>query len=521
MNIKNMKILSKFSGTSTIKTSFMVFGLHKFCIFAAAIRQMTSNLNNNTSAGRGSKFLKDIGVYAIGNIGSKIITFLMVPLYTYFVHDKADFGYYDVCLTICFLLVPFVTLQLRDGAFRFLLDCDDNTQRRSIVTFVSRALASTLLLSVLVTIVLAMTRRIDYLGYILGLLIAMSLQEVYSQVFRGLGNNRAFVAVGILSALGIGIFSIIFVAGLGWGIKGIFVANIVARVLALLIVEFRVRLVTRHTQWNISTREVGREILRYTLPLLPGSLCWWLTGSSDRLFIQHFLGFDVNGVYAVATRFTGIISTLAIIFYQAWQETAILQYNSPDRNRFFSKMFNGYIFLLATILIGYVFLLKVNYGLLFADTYSESLKFIYPLGVSAVIFAIAAFFDMGYQCAKDTPRTLPAIVLAAVVNVALNFLLIKPLGVAGVIITQLVTYAVLVIYRWHDMKRYFKLVIDKRVAVPIGAILLSAIPFYFSPALWVDIAYMVAALALIAWSCGKEVRELLLAKFTKTRIPTK
>ena len=190
----------------------------------------------------------------------------------------------------------------------------------------------------------------------------MSLQEVYSQVFRGLGNNRAFVTVGILSALGIGLFSILFVAGLGWGIKGIFMANIIARVLALVLVEARVRLITRHTRWSLNAGQVGRDILRYTLPLLPGSLCWWLTGSSDRLFITNFLGLDINGVYAVAIRFTGIINTLAIIFYQAWQETAILQYESPDRDRFFSKLFNSYIFLLALILVSYAFMLKVNYG---------------------------------------------------------------------------------------------------------------------------------------------------------------
>lgn len=482
---------------------------------------MTSNNINNTSTSRVSKFLKDIGIYAIGNIGSKIITFLMVPLYTYFVHDTSDFGYYDLCLQVCLLLMPFVTLQLRDGAFRFLLDCDDETRCQRIVTFVSRTLATTLLVSLLVTIMMVLFTDIHYLGYVLGLLVAMSLQEVYSQVFRGLGNNKAFVAVGILSALGIGIFSIIFVAGLGWGIKGIFLANIFARILALLFVELRVHLLSRYTRWRINVGEVGSEIIRYTLPLLPGSLCWWLTGSSDRLFIKYFLGLDINGIYAVAIRFTGIISTLAIIFYQAWQETAILQYNSPDRNRFFSRMFNGYFFLLATILVGYVFLLKVNYNWLVASEYRESLNFIYPLGVSAVIFAIAAFFDMGYQCAKDTKRTLPAIVLAAIVNVILNFLLIKPLGVYGVIVTQLITYLVLVTYRWYDMKRYFVLKINPRVLVPVTVILLSAIPFYYSPSPWLDIAFMVVALAVIVWSCGKEFRDMLLAKIIKTHNSTK
>jgi len=484
---------------------------------------MTTTQNNNNSGNRSTKFIKDIGVYAIGNIGSKIITFLMVPLYTYFVRDTSDFGYYDLCLTVCFLLMPFVTLQLRDGAFRFLLDCDDDTERQRIVTFVSRALLSTLSITALVAIVLSLTTSINYLGYALGLLVAMSLQEVYSQVFRGLGNNRAFAATGILSALGIGVFSILFVAIMGWGIKGVFLANILARVVALALVECKVRLITSHTRWSLNASQVGRDIIRYTLPLLPGSLCWWLTGSSDRLFITTFLdnGLSINGVYAVALRFTGIITTLGLIFYQAWQETAILQYNSPDRNRFFSRMFNGYIFLLSALLVGYVFMLKVTYGWLVASEYRSSLKFIFPLGVSAVIFAIVAFFDMGYQCAKDTKRTLPAIVLAAIVNVMLNFALIKPLGVYGVIITQLITYIVLVIYRWHDMKRYFTLKINKRIIIPTSIALLSAVPFYLNSNLLIDIGFMIIALAVIALSCDKEMRDLLLSKFTKTHHSTK
>jgi len=491
-----------------------------FCNFAAAKTRM-ADVNNNKAGSRGSKFIKDIGIYAIGNIGSKIITFMMVPLYTYFVHDTSDFGYYDLCLTVCLLLTPFATLQLRDGAFRFLLDCDNDTQRQRIVTFVTHTMLTTLTLSIVIAGILSLITNVQYLGYIVALLIAMALQDVFAQVFRGLGNNRAFVTVGILSALGIGIFSIIFVAALGWGIKGIFLANILARVLALGVVEMKVRLITRNTRWKLNAREVGREIIRYTLPLLPGSLCWWLTGSSDRLFITHFLGLDVNGVYAVAIRFTGIINTLAIIFYQAWQETAILQYNSPDRNHFFSKMFNSYIFVLAIILIGYVFLLKVNYGWLVADQYQESLKYIYPLGLSAIIFALSAFFDMGYQCAKDTPRTLPAIVLSAIVNMVLNFLLIKPLGVYGVILTQLITYLVLFTYRWHDMKRYFVLRVDKRTLIPAGVILLSAIPFYLTSNLWLNVAIMIIALVIMVWPIRHELIELWQAKIAKTQSRTK
>ena len=134
---------------------------------------MTANdSNTGKKSSRGSKFIKDIGIYAIGNIGSKLITFMMAPMYTYYVH-ASHFGYYENCLQVCLLLIPFVTVMLRDGAFRFLLDSDSDTERQRIVTFVSHTLISTLSLSVLVTIALALFTNIEYLGYVLLLLIAM------------------------------------------------------------------------------------------------------------------------------------------------------------------------------------------------------------------------------------------------------------------------------------------------------------------------------------------------------------
>lgn len=67
---------------------------------------------------RSTKFINDIFIYAIGNLGSKLITFLLVPLYTYYISPD-DFGYYDIVLTLTFLAMGFITFQLRDGTFRF------------------------------------------------------------------------------------------------------------------------------------------------------------------------------------------------------------------------------------------------------------------------------------------------------------------------------------------------------------------------------------------------------------------
>ena len=109
----------------------------------------------------------------------------MVPLYTFFVKDTGDFGYYDLCLTVIFLIMPFVTLQLRDGAFRFLLETHDCDARSRIITFIYRTLITSLVVSLIATAMLAMFTSIDYVWYCFLLLMAMSFFEVISQVARG------------------------------------------------------------------------------------------------------------------------------------------------------------------------------------------------------------------------------------------------------------------------------------------------------------------------------------------------
>ena len=454
-----------------------------------------------------------MGIYAIGNLGSKVITFLMVPLYTHYVENTADFGYYDICLTVVFLLIPFVTLQLRDGAFRFLLDSPSLAHRQKVVSTTYKILGSTLLLSAVITFGVATIFSVPYIWYVLALLLAMSIQEVVSQVFRGLGNTKAFVSVGIISAFFIGLLSLVFVVWMGMGIKGVFVANILARLLAIVAVELKLQTLRHYFSIKISGKGIALDIIKYTLPLLPGSLCWWLTGSSDRWFIQEYLGLEVNGVYAVAIRFLGILQTLALIFYQAWQETAILQYHSADRDKFFSQVLNCYIFIICLLVVGFTFALKMCYSWLVSPNYQGSLSYIFPLAISSAIFSISAYFDMGYQCAKDTKRTLPAIMLSAGVNVVLNFLLIGKFGVYGVIATLIISYSVLVIYRWIDSKRYFTITLVPGLLLPISITLLMAVPFYCCTAIWQDALAMVGALTLMVASCPSVIKQGAFAKF--------
>lgn len=446
---------------------------------------------------RGKQFLKSVGVYAIGNIGSKLITFLMIPLYTFFV-DTAEFGYYDLCLTAVLLLSCFASLQLRDGAFRFLIDSDTDKARTEVVSATIRLLSRSLLVFLVLAAIISFVYPIRCLWLSFGLLVTIALIEVFGQMARGVGDTKTFVTSNIISAFSIGALSVVFVVWGGWGITGIFLANIFARLLAIGYIEWRVGLLSKYFRPALKNAQLTKNLLRYVIPLLPMVFFWWLTTSSDRFFIKHYFSLSDNGIYAVASRFGGILQIIGTIIFQAWQEMALRQYDSPDRNKFFSKMINMFIIFMSMVLICFSFGLKIFYPYIVGHEFTSGIVYVFPIAMSAVLFALSNVLEMGYQCSKETRRALPGIIVAAVVNIGLNFLLINLIGIYGVVTTLVATYAVLFAYRLHDSKRYFKVRFSAKTLLAAVIAVASAIPFYFTSSRLVDAAIVLFSCAMLA-----------------------
>lgn len=469
---------------------------------------------------RKKKFIKDFGIYSIGVLGNRLITVFLIPFYTFFVEKTGEFGIYDLSLNISYLLLPLITLQMRDGMFRFLLDTKEKKDRQSIITFGFTTVAIVSSITILFAVILNLIANIPYLFYTTALVISMSIAEVTIQTARGLGYNKQFVAQGLLTTFCIAVFSVIFVAVLKMNAAGIFLANIIARVVAITFTFIRIKLISNFINFRCNFKKYSKTILNYTIPLIPTTMLLWLTTSCDRLFIRYFFGIEMNGIYAVAARLSGFITTLSIIFYQTWQENAIQQFHSKDRDRYFSSIFNNYLFVLATILIIYTFVLKQCYWILGAS-YQDSVSLVYLSGTATLLYAIAAYFELPYQCSKDTKRAIPSVILSAVLNIIFNLILDRWIGIFGVIISNILSYASLIIYRYFDTRRYFTLKIDPKSIVPITIIIIGIFIYQLSDNIFTNLLYMVCAAMVLAFSAPAETKSLfknrLNAVLKKTR----
>ena len=460
---------------------------------------------------RNSKFITDIFIYGFGNLGSKMITFLLIPLYTYYIKPE-EYGYYDITLNMIFLMIPFVTLQLRDGVFRFLLDNDDDNIRINIITFTYKFLLQTTLIVLLIAVITPCFISIPYIGWIAFTLIFMSFYEVQMQIVRGTGNNKYFVIASIMTAFSTAGGSVLCIVVFNMGIAGIFCASILARTISIIIIEQKLHLFKKYFYYNFKNKELNRSLINYSLPLLPNIICCWLISSSNRFYIEHFLGLEENGIYAVAAKFTCILENFTVIIYQAWQETAIKQYKSTDKNNYFSKILNTYILVLSLMAIFLVFILKMNYSWLVSPKYLKSVAYLYPLSISVIFYALASFLDMGYQCYKQTVKTLPSIIMTALLNMLLNYLFIKEIGIYGIIYSSIISYMFLFIYRLFDTRKYFVIHLSLKIAYPIFLLLSGSLIYYKTSSIIIQSLYLLIIIIFsylfLEYSIKNKIRKL-------------
>ena len=465
---------------------------------------------------RAMQMLRNLGIYAVGSIGSRLMTFLLVPIYSFFI-SPSEFGYYDICFAAIMLMLPLITMQLREGAFRFLLDTTADDERTRVVTFAMVAMLRNICACLVLGVAAHLMFDIRCMWYTLVFACVFSVFEVVQQMLRGLGHNKLFAGCGILSSFLIFAISVPLVVWADMGIEGVFLGNIAARVIAMLFAEWRVGVFRNYMRSDVDYRAVGREIMRFSYPLVLVNLIVILIASGNRFFIEHFLGLHDNGLYAVAVKFAAILEAMTLIINQTWQETAIRQYGDTDRDAFYSKILNAYLWVLVALVVGISYGARLLYGYIVGAEYQESMWLVYPLVLSSMILAVILFYDMGYQCSKNTSRQLPCLIVALVISLVTNYLFIIWWGLYGILASINVTYLFMLVYKMIDTRRYMRLRIEPRSVVMLGLLLLSGAMYYVIHNKILVAVYFALVLMAMAVCCPASVKQMLADKLRRNK----
>ncbi len=390
---------------------------------------------------------------SLGTFGSKLLVFFMVRFYTGYL-SQADYGTADLITQSANLLFPVISMGITDGVFRFAVDHVKERRKIFSVGLYTITLGAVLLLGLLPLVGLVSGLN-DYLWLIGLYTMASCYHSLCAQFVRAEGKTALFAVQGMINTLLVIGLNILFLAVLHYGITGYVLSVVLADLFCALLLFVRERL------WRQLTLHPGgaawRQMLAYSIPMIPTTIFWWITSVSDRYMVRYFISDSANGIYAVAYKLPTILTLVSGIFMEAWQFSAVSEAGGDrlEHIRFYSKVwcaFQSMLFVAAACITG---LAKPAIRVLAAPAYYEAWLYVPVLSAAMIFSSFVSYLGSVYMVEKRSNRSFVTAMIGALLNIGLNLVLIPTrLGVQGAAIATLASYFVVFLIRAVDARRF-------------------------------------------------------------------
>lgn len=415
---------------------------------------------------------KNIGLLSVSQFGTKVLSFLLVPLYTT-VLSAAEYGIYDLFNTTVLLVIPIITLNIMESVMRFSLDRNESPKEIFSIAL-NIYFKGLLLLLVLVGINCCINffpALNKYFGLFILMYMATSIYQIMSNFARGLDDVLGVSIAGIIvSVVTIGL-NIILLLVFKWGLFGYFVSTIFANTIAIIFFVIKLKL-WRYIAFPVKNIALKRKMLAYSVPMILTVVSWWINSASDRYIVIWLCGIAANGVYSVGYKIPSILNVFQTIFNQAWVLSSVRGYDQKDTDGFFTKTYNLYNFAMVIVCSLIIIFTKMLAKLLYAKAFYEAWAYVPFLTIAIVFGAMSGYIGGIFSAAKDTKAFGLTTAVGAVVNIILNIILIYYIGPIGAAIATLISYFVVWQVRVCIVKKYMKLKLSLKRDYLIYAILI-------------------------------------------------
>lgn len=391
-------------------------------------------------------------IYTIGNFATKGLSFLLV-FFTTFYLSKEEVGELDLFLTTLSLLTPIFTLQLTDSILRWIIENNSIENQKKVLT--NSVAIVTIVYFILFFVFLFSRNFINYLywNYLFALIFFQSYYLLFQQFQRAIKDNKGYVISSIFYTLFYVSISLFFLMVLNYKIEGLLMANILSSIASLIFIFFRNKIYRILSFSNIGVN-LNKELLKFSLPLVPNNLSWWAISSANRYFILYFLGVSGNGIFAISFKFPTLLLMVMNIFYLAWQEQIVESINKANKEVYYNKILKKYIIALFLLSINLLAFNKVFLKHFVDESFFEAWHYTSILILAIVFNALSGFYGTFLFGLKNSKTILSSSLISGIIVVVLSYFLIPHLELYGASISILTGYVVLFLIRVFQIKKY-------------------------------------------------------------------
>ena len=417
-----------------------------------------------------TQLLKDTFVYALGGIGSKMILFFLVPLYTNYLSTE-EYGIADLIFTISQFIIPFVGVVIHDAVIRFGISKEEKKENVLLCGLIVWGIGS--LVTIFTTPIIGLYPSIaKYKWYLCVYVITNIFMIVEMNYIKAKEQNKLYAVISIIQTLTMALSNILFIVIIPLSIEGYVLANILGNLIASIGTFFFGRLFKDIRNARFSGSLLKRMLI-FSAPLVLNNVSWWAIHSANKIIVELALGASILGIYTVATKIPSLINVLISIFQQSWGISSIKEIESSNDSKFYSDIFRMFSFISFGMGIGLILIIKPLMAVYVGESFVDAWRYIPLLLASATFSAISSYFVSLYAALKKSLNNMVTTLIGAVVNVAVSVILVRYIGLWGAIVGTFAAYLVLGIIRMIDATRFIKMKIDILRFVANSIILIS------------------------------------------------
>lgn len=428
---------------------------------------------------REKRLIKSTIIIAIGKISTQFISFFLLPLYTALLSAE-EFGVVDLLNTYILLLIPLFFLQIDQASFRFLIDLRNSPEEQHKI--ISTTIITTIFQSILYLIlffILSFFVNSKYQIFLATNVIVSCFANLFLQISRGLGDNKSYSIGSLIAGAGTIVLNVIFIALLHLGAYGILLATLLSNIFCILYL-FLKKKIYRYLDRKDFDKEELKKMLKFSIPLVPNQLSWWIINASDRMIVSKILGLAANGIYSAANKFSSICITIFNIFNLTWSESASISINDQDKELFYSKVLNTVYSIFSSLCFLVIGIMPFCFEYLISgQEYQAAFNQIPILLISTLFNIIVSLLGSIYIALKKSNEIAKTSFYAAIINIATNLILIRYIGLYAASISTLVAYSAMAIYRYINIQKYVKIKLKlSRVILSVITVLILIACYY-------------------------------------------
>jgi O-antigen/teichoic acid export membrane protein len=436
-------------------------------------------------------------VYGLGGIVSRLIAVFLLPIYTRYL-TPADLGAVGVVVALTAVLVTILRGGISSAFFRFYFDSEEARQRVTVLRTSFWFTMTTATLGLVLGLVFA-PQLSDLLGLddatlvraaFVGLWAQMNYEQL-TALFRVEQRPWAFLGASLANiALTVGA-TLLFVVSLDWGATGVVAGNFTGTLLVYLaLVGYR-----REQLGLELDRPLLRRMQRFGLPLVPSALALIAVNFSDRFFLVHLSSLSEVGLYEIGARIASAMVLLLTAFRTAWPAFAYSIEDEADAKRTYAFVLTYLVVLATWLAVALGLLAPWLVRLLATEEFYAGERVVAPLAFASAIFAGYIVVSIGLGRARRTEFNWVVTGAAAILNVALNLLLIPRYGMEGAAAATVAAYALMFVgmawwgrrvypvpYQWRRVGTALAagaalVVVGKALDVPLAVAVLLALAY--------------------------------------------